>query len=154
MSNSIEKRLAAKNIALPEAAAPAAAYLPYTISGNQLFISGQLPFIDGALVAKGQLGNGVTVEQGMEAAEACAINILSQAKAALGDLSRIKQVIKISGFVSSTPDFYEQHLVINGASNFLAEILADAGQHARAAVGMASLPFNAAVEVEAIIEFE
>ncbi|MEW7008202.1 MULTISPECIES: RidA family protein [unclassified Lentilitoribacter] len=154
MSDSIESRLADKNITLPEAAAPAANYLPYTISGNQLFISGQLPMIDGAFTAKGQLGHSVTVEQGVAAAETCAINILAQAKAALGDLSRIKQVVKISGFVSSTPDFYEQHLVINGASNLLAEILADAGKHARAAVGMSSLPFNASVEIDAIIEFE
>lgn len=154
MSDSIDTRLADKNITLPEAAAPAANYLPYMISGNQLFISGQLPLLDGALTAQGQLGDSVTLEQGIIAAETCAINILAQAKAALGDLSRIKQVIKISGFVSSTPDFYEQHLVINGASNLLAEILADAGKHARAAVGMASLPLNAAVEIEAIIEFE
>lgn len=154
MPNSIEIRLADKNITLPEAAAPAANYLPYTISGNQLFISGQLPLVDGALVAKGQLGHSVTLEQGVEAAEVCAINILSQAKAALGDLSRIKQIIKLGGFVSSTPDFHEQHLVINGASNLLAEILADAGKHARAAVGMAALPLNAAVEIDAIIEFE
>lgn len=154
MSDSIDTRLADKNITLPEAAAPAANYLPYMISGNQLFISGQLPLLDGALTAQGQLGDNVTLEQGIIAAETCAINILAQAKAALGDLSRIKQVIKISGFVSSTPDFYEQHLVINGASNLLAEILADAGKHARAAVGMASLPLNAAVEIEAIIEFE
>lgn len=154
MSSSIESRLTDKNITLPEAAAPAANYLPYTISGNQLFISGQLPLLDGALTTKGQLGHSVTVEQGIEAAETCAINILAQAKAALGDLSRIKQIIKISGFVSSTPDFNEQHLVINGASNLLAEILGDAGKHARAAVGMSSLPLNAAVEIDAIIEFE
>lgn len=154
MSSSIESRLADKNITLPEAAAPAANYLPYSISGNQLFISGQLPLVDGVLSAKGQLGHNVTLEKGVEAAEACAINILAQTKAALGDLSRIKQVIKISGFVSSTPDFHEQHLVINGASNLLAEILGEAGKHARAAVGMASLPLNAAVEIDAIIEFE
>lgn len=154
MSNSIETRLAGKNITLPEAAAPAANYLPYSISGNQLFISGQLPLVDGALIAKGQLGHSVTVEQGIVAAEACAINILAQAKAALGDLSRIQQVVKISGFVSSTPNFFDQHLVINGASNLLAEILGDAGKHARAAVGMASLPLNAAVEIDAIIEFK
>lgn len=154
MSSSIESRLADKNITLPEAAAPAANYLPYTISGNQLFISGQLPMIDGTFTAKGQLGHSVTLELGIAAAQTCTINILAQAKAALGDLSRIKQVVKISGFVSSTPDFHEQHLVINGASNLLVEILGDAGKHARAAVGMSSLPFNAAVEIDAIIEFE
>lgn len=154
MSSSIESRLADKNITLPEAAAPAASYLPYTISGNQLFISGQLPLAGGVLTAKGQLGHSVTLEQGIAAAEMCAINILAQAKAALGDLSRIQQIVKLNGFVSSTPNFHEQHLVINGASNLLADILGDAGKHARAAVGMAALPLNASVEVDAIIEFE
>jgi enamine deaminase RidA (YjgF/YER057c/UK114 family) len=149
-----ESRLAARGIKLPNAAAPAANYLPFTKCGNQLFISGQLPMENGQVAVKGVLGHNVDVEAGARAAQICAINILAQAKSALGDLGRIKQVIKINGFVASTPAFNEQHLVINGASDFLAEILGDCGLHARAAVGMSSLPFSAAVEVDAIIEFE
>lgn len=154
MSNIIEQKLEDLNITLPEAAAPAAAYLPFTKSGNLIYISGQLPFDEGALSATGHLGGDVSLEKGQKAAEYCAINILSVAKLALdGDLSRIQKIVKISGFVASTPDFVSQHLVINGASELLVKILGEKGQHARAAVGMASLPLNAAVEIEAIIEF-
>jgi enamine deaminase RidA (YjgF/YER057c/UK114 family) len=153
MTDSILSRLAKHNITLPEAAAPAANYVPFVISGSQLFISGQLPMENGALAVKGIVGQDVDVPTAQRAAELCAINILAQAKAALGgDLERIARVIKINGFVASAPGFTEQHLVINGASNLLADILGDAGKHARAAVGMASLPFNAAVEIDATIE--
>ncbi|MCY0094829.1 RidA family protein [Hoeflea ulvae] len=153
MTDSVESRLAARDIVLPEAAAPAANYLPYVISGSLLFISGQLPMENGALYATGLLGRDVDVAKGQRAAELCAINILAQAKAALGgDLERIVRVVKLGGFVASEPTFTEQHLVINGASNLIAEILGDAGKHARAAVGTASLPLNAAVEVDAVIE--
>jgi enamine deaminase RidA (YjgF/YER057c/UK114 family) len=153
MTDSIQSRLAARNIELPEAAAPAANYLPYVISGPLLYISGQLPVENGALAVTGLLGRDVDVASGQRAAELCAINILSQARAALGgDLERIARVVKLNGFVASDPDFTEQHLVINGASNLLAEILGDAGKHARAAVGMACLPLNAAVEIDAVIE--
>lgn len=155
MTNPIDQKLNELGIDLPEAAAPAAAYLPYKIAGNLIYISGQLPFDNGNLAATGHLGDDVSLESGQKAAECCAINILSQAKAALdGDLTRISQIVKISGFVASTPDFVSQHLVINGASELLVKILGDKGQHARAAVGMAALPLNAAVEIEAIIEFE
>lgn len=153
MTDSIHSRLAARNLTLPEAAAPAANYLPYVVSGTQLVISGQLPMENGALAVKGLLGRDVDVAAGQRAAELCAINILAQAKAALdGDLGRIVRIVKINGFVASDSGFVEQHLVINGASNLLAEILGDAGKHARAAVGMASLPLNAAVEIDAVIE--
>ncbi|MDP2118316.1 MAG: RidA family protein [Hoeflea sp.] len=153
MSDSVESRLAARSITLPEAAAPAANYLPYVMSGSLLFISGQLPIEGGALAVKGLLGRDVDVATAQRAAELCAINILAQAKAALGgDLERIVRVVKLGGFVASDPSFTDQHLVINGASNLIAEILGDAGKHARAAVGVASLPLNAAVEVDAIIE--
>lgn len=153
MIDSVESRLAARNIVLPEAAAPAANYLPYVISGSLLFISGQLPMENGAMYATGLLGRDVDVAKGQRAAELCAINILAQAKAALGgDLERIVRVIKLGGFVASEASFTEQHLVINGASNLIAEVLGDAGKHARAAVGTACLPLNAAVEVDAIIE--
>lgn len=153
MSDTIEARLTARGITLPVAAAPAANYVPYVISGALLTISGQLPMENGAVAVTGHLGDTVDVASGQRAAELCAINILAQAKAALGgDLSRIRRVIKLNGFVASKPSFTEQHLVINGASNLIAEILGDAGKHARAAVGMAALPFNAAVEIDAVIQ--
>jgi enamine deaminase RidA (YjgF/YER057c/UK114 family) len=153
MSNQIAERLKEMGISLPEAAAPAANYVPYVIAGNVLHISGQLPLEGGKIAVTGHLGRNVDVATGQRAAELCAINILAQASAALGgDLSRIKRVIKLNGFVASVPEFVEQHLVINGASNLIAGVLGDAGKHARAAVGMAALPMNAAVEIDAIME--
>jgi enamine deaminase RidA (YjgF/YER057c/UK114 family) len=153
MSDAIEGRLKELGIVLPQAAAPAANYVPYVISGNLLYLSGQLPMENGKLGVTGHLGKDVDVAGGQRAAELCAINILAQAKAALGgDLGRIKRIVKLNGFVASVPEFVEQHLVINGASNLLANVLGDAGKHARAAVGMAALPMNAAVEIDAIME--
>lgn len=153
MSDAIAARLAEMGITLPEAAAPAANYVPYVISGNLLHISGQLPLEGGKIAVSGHLGRDVVVPAGQRAAELCAINILAQAKAALGgDLGRIRRVVKLNGFVASAPDFTEQHLVINGASNLIAGVLGEAGKHARAAVGMAALPLNAAVEIDAIME--
>jgi len=152
MSQTIEESLAAMGITIPEATAPAANYLPYTRNGNLLFTSGQLPFRDGALTATGIVGADVSLEQGQEAARWCAVTILSQARAALGDLDAIRRIVKISVFVASAPDFTSQHLVANGASDFLVEVLGDDGRHARSAVGMACLPLNAPVEIEAIIE--
>ncbi|KWV41576.1 hypothetical protein AS026_22655 [Rhizobium altiplani] len=153
MPDQIAARLKEMGISLPEAAAPAANYVPYVISGNLLYISGQLPLEGGEIAVLGHLGKNVDVATGQRAAELCAINILAQASAALGgDLGRIKRVIKLNGFVASTPDFVEQHLVINGASNLIAGVLGETGKHARAAVGMAALPMNAAVEIDAIVE--
>lgn len=153
MSDAIEGRLKELGIVLPQAAAPAANYVPYVISGNLLYLSGQLPMENGKIAVTGHLGGDVDVAGGQRAAELCAINILAQAKAALGgDLGRIKRLIKLNGFVASVPEFVEQHLVINGASNLLANVLGEAGKHARAAVGMAALPLNAAVEIDAILE--
>jgi enamine deaminase RidA (YjgF/YER057c/UK114 family) len=153
MKVEIEARLQKLGITLPAAAAPAANYVPFVQTGNLLYISGQLPMEGGKLAQTGQLGAGVTTAEGQKAAELCAINILAQASAALGgDLSRIARIARINVMVSSTPDFYEQHLVANGASNLLAEVLGDAGKHSRAAVGMAALPFNASVEIDAIME--
>ncbi|MBD8555766.1 RidA family protein [Rhizobium sp. CFBP 8762] len=149
----IDKRIQELKIVLPEAASPVANYVPYVISGSMLYISGQLPLDNGRIGVTGLLGRDVDVAHGQRAAEFCAINILSQVKAALGgDLSRIKRLVKITGFVASAPEFSEHHLVINGASNLLVNILGDAGIHARAAVGVAGLPFNAAVEIDAIVE--
>lgn len=127
--------------------------MSYVISGNMLYISGQLPTENGKIAVSGLVGADVDVPAAQRAAELCAINILSQAKAALGgDLTRIKRVVKLSSFVASAPGFAEQHIVTNGASNLIANVLGEAGKHARAAVGMAALPLNAAVEIEAIIE--
>jgi enamine deaminase RidA (YjgF/YER057c/UK114 family) len=154
MSETIEKRLSDLGVTLPVAAAPAANYVPYSRSGNLLFTAGQLPLSEGKLQASGLLGRDVDIATGQQAAKYCAINILAQAKAALGDLEKIRRLVKITVFVASAPDFVEQHLVANGASDLLVAVLGDPGKHARAAVGAASLPLNAAVEIEAIFEVE
>ncbi|OFI39513.1 hypothetical protein BIU82_00055 [Arthrobacter sp. SW1] len=152
MTISLEARLADNGIELPEPARSVAAYLPYVHSGNLLFTSGQLPLRDGALVASGRLGAGVDVPAGQEAARWCAANVLAQARDALGSLDRVARLVKITVFVASDPEFTEQHLVANGASEFFLEALGDAGRHSRSAVGVAALPLGAAVEVEAIFE--
>ncbi|MEH3108764.1 MAG: RidA family protein [Agrobacterium cavarae] len=155
MSDAIEARLKELGYTLPAAAAPAANYVPFTISGNLLYISGQLPMESGKIAVTGHVGRDVDVATAQKAAELCAVNILAQVKAALNDdLSKVRRVLKLNGFVASVPEFTEQHLVINGASNLVATVLGDAGKHARAAVGMASLPFNAAVEIDAIVEID
>ncbi len=152
MSDTIESRLANLGVVLPAAAAPAANYVPFMTSGSLLLTSGQLPLNAGKLAVTGLLGRDANVAAGKDAARYCAINILAQAKAALGDLEKIKRLVKITVFVASTPDFIEQHLVANGASDFLVEAIGERGKHARSAVGVASLPLNAAVEIEAIFE--
>lgn len=152
MANTIEGRLADLGVTLPVAAAPVANYVAYAISGPLLLTSGQLPLHDGKLAVTGLLGRDVDVATGQQAAKYCAINILAQAKAALGDLEKIKRLVKITIFVASTPDFTEQHLVANGASDFLVAAIGERGKHARSAVGVPSLPLNAAVEIEAIFE--
>ncbi|TIW00720.1 MAG: RidA family protein [Mesorhizobium sp.] len=153
MSETIEKRLSDLGVTIPAAAAPAANYVPYCRTGNMLFTAGQLPQKDGKLVS-GLLGRDIDTAAGKEGAKFCAINILAQAKAALGDLEKIRRLVKITVFVASAPDFVEQHLVANGASDFLVAALGERGKHARSAVGTASLPLNAAVEIEAIFEVE
>ncbi len=153
MSQTIAARLADMGIVLPDAAAPAANYVPTSTVGNILYVSGQLPMIGGQVQFTGHLGRDVDVKSGQRAAEICAINILSQARAALdGDLERVEKVLKIQGFVASADSFFEQHIVINGASDLLVNVLGERGKHARAAVGMAALPMNAAVEIDAILE--
>ncbi|ESY80924.1 L-PSP family endoribonuclease [Mesorhizobium sp. LNHC221B00] len=154
MSETIEKRLSDLGVTLPVAAAPAANYVPYCRTGNLLFTAGQLPLKDGKLQSVGLLGRDVDTASGKDAAKYCAINILAQAKAALGDLEKIRRLVKITVFVASATDFVEQHLVANGASDFLVAALGERGKHARSAVGTASLPLNAAVEIEAIFEVE
>lgn len=149
MSN-IESRLAEMGIVIPEPAAPVASYVGFVVHNGLVTVSGQLPFADGALSQTGLLGAGVSIEEGAAAARVCAINILSQIKVACeGDLERIVRCVRLGGFVASTPDFTDQPKVINGASDFMGEVLGDRGVHARAAVGVASLPLNASVEIEA-----
>ncbi|WP_298814289.1 RidA family protein [uncultured Roseibium sp.] len=152
MSSTIETRLADLGVTLPEAAAPAANYVPFVKTGNQLFVSGQLPMSAGKIEVTGKLGDGLGVDEGKHAAKLCAINLLAQAKAATGDLEKVVRLVKIVGFVNSTGEFADQPQVINGASDFLVEAMGDKGRHARSAVSAASLPFGAAVEIEAIFE--
>jgi enamine deaminase RidA (YjgF/YER057c/UK114 family) len=151
MNGKVEARLEALGITLPAAPTPVANYVPTLLSGNLLFVSGQISkAADGTLV-KGRLGAEVTVEQGQAAARLCALNILAQAKAAVGGLDRIEQVLKLSGFVNATAEFVDHPQVINGASDLMVEVLGDAGRHTRAAVGVAGLPLGCAVEVDAIL---
>ncbi|MEJ6010637.1 RidA family protein [Novosphingobium aquae] len=146
----IESRLAELGLVLPVAAAPVAAYIPVVVAGGLAHVSGQLPFIDGKLVT-GRLGEDVSVEQGNAAAQACALMILAQLKAALGSLSRVERVVKLGGFVNAAGDFTDQPKVINGASELMVAVFGDAGKHARSAVGVPCLPLGAAVEVDAIV---
>ena len=148
--NEIEKRLQKLGITLPQAAAPAANYLPALISGNQLFVSGQLPMQDGKLHVTGQLGTDLSIEQGQEAARLCAINILAQFQQALGGFARFGQLLRLGGFVNAPASFTDHPQVINGASDLMVEVLGEAGRHTRFAVGASALPFNAAVEIDAL----
>ncbi len=150
MTDSIEKRLNDKGITLPEAAAPVASYQPAVEAGGMLYISGQLPFVEGKLVT-GKLGEGVSVEDGHKAAQACALMLAAQIKRALGSLDRVERIVKLGAFVASTPDFIDQPKVANGASDMMESIFGKAGLHARSAVGVPVLPLDAAVEVDAIV---
>lgn len=145
----IDARLKELGITLPAAAAPVAAYVPVVVAGGFAYVSGQLPFVDGALVT-GRLGENVTTEQGQVAARACGLMILAQLQAA-GLLEQVGQVVKLGAFVSSTADFTDQPKVANGASELMAQVFGDAGRHARSAVGVPVLPLGAAVEVDAIV---
>ena len=147
----IAQKLSELNISVPEAAAPAANYVPYMRSGNLLFISGQLPFENGQLIHKGRLGENVSIEDGYKAARQCAINIIAQIKAA-GGLEKVARIVRLGGFVNSTADFTDQPKVVNGASDLFVAVFGDAGRHARAAIGSPSLPLGVAVEVDAIVE--
>ncbi len=147
-----EERLAELGIELPEAPAPAAAYVPTVQTGSLLFTAGQVAVGDGGLVATGKLGAEVETGVGVRCARQCAINVLSQLKAALGDLSRVRRVVKLTVFVSSHPSFTEQHIVANGASELMVDVFGDAGVHARSAVGAPTLPLDTPVEVEAVVE--
>jgi enamine deaminase RidA (YjgF/YER057c/UK114 family) len=153
MTESIQDKLKSLGITLPQAAAPAANYVPWVISGNQVFVSGQLPMEDGKIAVAGRLGDNVSLEDGQRAARLCAVNILAQARAALGDLDRVTRIVRLGGFVASAVSFTDQPKVVNGASDLMVEVFGDKGRHARAAVGVNTLPLGVAVEIDAIIEF-
>lgn len=151
MSGSIEAKLAEMGIELADPPKPLASYVGYVRQGDLVFVSGQLPLVSGELSHTGLLGRDITVEKAAEGARICAINILAQVRAACdGDLERIVRCVRLGGFVAATPEFTDHPLVINGASDFLGEVLGDRGAHARAAVGVASLPRNTCVEIDAI----
>lgn len=147
-----DARLADLGISLPTPAAPAANYVPFIRSGNLLFVSGQLPFGPNGLEGVGKLGADADVETGRAAARLCAINLIAQAKSAIGDLDTLARVVKLTGFVNATAEFGDHPKVVNGASDLMVEVFGDRGRHSRSAVGVASLPFGVAVEVEAIFE--
>ena len=151
---SVETNLAALGLELPEVATPAGAYAPAVVSGNLVFTAGQIPLVDGRLMAEGRLGAEISAEQGKEIAQRCALNAIAAVKSVLGDLERVKKVVKVVGFVASTPEFTAQPGVVNGASELLQAAFGDVGIHARSAVGVAVLPLNSPVEVELIVEFE
>lgn len=151
MSGEIEARLKALGFELPPAPPAVANYVPFVVSGDLLYVSGQLSkAADGTLIT-GRLGAGVAIEDGYKAARLSALNILAQAKAALGDLARVGQVLRLTGYVAATPEFTDHPQVVNGASDLVGSALGDAGRHTRVAVGVPSLPMNAAVEVDAVI---
>ena len=145
-----ETKLAKLGLTLPAAAAPVAAYVPVVIAGGLAYVSGQVSFVDGQLV-KGRLGEDVSLEQGIAAAQGCGLMILAQLKAALGSLDRVERVVKLGAFINSAADFTDQPKVANGASELMVAVFGDAGKHARAAVGVPCLPLGCAVEVDAIV---
>ncbi|GAA0980792.1 MULTISPECIES: RidA family protein [Nocardiopsidaceae] len=147
-----EERIAELGLTLPEVAAPVASYTPTVRSGAHVYVSGQLPFVEGELPATGKVGAEVTPEAARDLAALCALNAIAAVRAEVGELSDVVRIVKVGGFVASTPDFTGQPGVINGASDLLARVFGDAGVHARAAVGVAALPLDSPVEVDMIVE--
>jgi enamine deaminase RidA (YjgF/YER057c/UK114 family) len=153
MAGMVEQKLASIGVTLPTPAAPVANYVAAVRSGNMLVVSGQICFgADGKLVATGQLGGSVSMEDGQKAARACAINLIAQVKAALGDLDKVVRVVRLGGFINSAPGYTDGPKVMNGASDLMVEVFGDKGRHARSTVGVSALPANAAVEVEGLFE--
>jgi enamine deaminase RidA (YjgF/YER057c/UK114 family) len=150
----IEERIIGLGLVLPEIPQPLAAYIPAKQSGKLVFTAGQLPMVNGELISKGLLGQDVDVEVARQAARVCTLNALAAIKGVLVDLDRIKQVVRVVGYVASIPTFTQQPAVVNGASELLLEIFGEVGKHARSAVGMAVLPLNASVEIELTVEVE
>ena len=147
----LEEKLRSLGYELPKAAPPAANYVPYTVHGDVVYVAGQIPFLNGDPMHKGRLGDDMSLEDGVKAAEACALNILAQVNAAVnGDWSRVQRCLKLGGFVNCTPDFYDHPKVINGASDLIGKVMGESGQHARFAVGAPSLPLGVAVEIDAV----
>jgi enamine deaminase RidA (YjgF/YER057c/UK114 family) len=149
-----EERLQELGVDLPSPAAPVAAYVPCVRTGSLVYVSGQVPSVDGKPTHLGHLGDDVDLEAGRAAARTCAVNVLAALKAELGELSRVRRVVKVTGFVAATADFTDSPKVVNAASELFGEVFGDAGRHARAAVGVAALPLGVPVEVEAIVEVE
>jgi len=147
-----EERLAELGLAVPEVPTPVAVYLPAVRTGNYIFTSGQLPMRDGQLIATGKVGAEITAEQAVECARQCALNAIAAVRAEIGDLSKIKRIVKVVAFVASTPDFTGQPGVANGASELFGEVFGEIGRHARSAVGVSVLPLDAPVEVELLVE--
>ena len=153
MTGKIIQRLAELGIDLPQAPAPAANYIPFVVTGNLVFVAGQVPVLNGEIKFKGRLGENMDIDEGYRAARLCGLNLIAQAEAAAGgDLDKIKRVVKLGGFVNATPDFTDHPKVVNGASDLMAEVFGEAGKHARAAVGAPSLPLGVAVEVDGVFE--
>jgi enamine deaminase RidA (YjgF/YER057c/UK114 family) len=150
----VENRLSELGLVLPDAPKPVAAYIPAKQSGKLVFTAGQLPMVNGELISKGLLGQEVAIEDANKAARVCTLNALAAIKGVIGDLDRIKQIVRVVGYVASIPTFTQQPSVVNGASELLLEIFGNAGKHARSAVGMAVLPLNASVEIELTVEVE
>lgn len=149
---SAEQRLADLGITLPEVAAPVAAYVPAVLSGSYVYTAGQLPLVDGSLVATGRLGVDVDIDTAAACARVSALNALAAVRSVIGSLDRVVRIVKVVGFVASDPSFTSQSAVVNGASEVLLDVFGEAGRHARSSVGMAVLPLNAPVEIELIVE--
>ena len=153
MAGQVDARLKELGVSIPVAAAPAANYVPYTIAGNLVYVSGQVPFVDGKIAFQGKVGEDFSTEEAAECAKVCALNIVAQVKAACeGDLDKVVRCVKLGGFVNCIDGFGEQPKVINGASDMMVDIFGDKGRHARFAVGTNALPMNVAVEIDAIFE--
>ena len=150
----VESKLNALKLSLPDAPKPVAAYIPAKQTGNLVFTAGQLPMVNGELISKGLLGQDVEIDEANKAARICTLNALAAIKGVIGDLDRIKQIVRVVGYVASVPTFTQQPAVVNGASELLLEIFGENGKHARSAVGMAVLPLNASVEIELTVEVE
>ncbi len=152
MAGTVEKKLGELGVVLAEPAAPVANYVAFVRTGNLLMVSGQICLDGGKLVAKGQLGGSVSIEDGQKAARACAVNLLAQDKAALGDLDKVARVVRLGGFVNSAPGFVDGPKVMNGASDLMVAAFGEKGKHARTTVGVSALPLDAAIEVEGLFE--
>jgi enamine deaminase RidA (YjgF/YER057c/UK114 family) len=150
----VESKLSELKLSLPDAPKPVAAYIPAKQTGNLVFTAGQLPMVNGELISKGLLGQDVEIDEANKAARICTLNALAAIKGVIGDLDRIKQIVRVVGYVASVPTFTQQPAVVNGASELLLEIFGENGKHARSAVGMAVLPLNASVEIELTVEVE